>query len=258
MTRAVLSVGSNLGDRLAHLQSALDGLGPLVRAVSPVYETAPWGPVDQGDYLNAIVVVDDGIDTSDAAGSAIIGRAPHDATPTAGVTGDEMAEDRAGAGAGADADVDAAAAGVWLRRAHRLELSAGRVRTVRYGPRTLDVDVITVDDVRSVDPGLTLPHPRAHERAFVLVPLLAVWPDAVLPGHGTVADLVVGLPSAATAGVRRRADLTLTWPGPSTASGRAAVMGTDRAGSSARPAPRPSTRPLPPASGEVTGDGSAR
>ena len=55
----VLSIGSNLGDRLARLQGAIDTLRPWVVAVSPVYETAPWGPVPQDDYLNAIVLVDD-------------------------------------------------------------------------------------------------------------------------------------------------------------------------------------------------------
>jgi 2-amino-4-hydroxy-6-hydroxymethyldihydropteridine diphosphokinase len=79
---------------------------------------------------------------------------------------------------------------------------------VRFGPRTLDVDVITVteDDgtpVRSDDPALTLPHPRAHERAFVLVPWLTLEPTAVLPGHGKVADLVRALPADDMAAVVR-------------------------------------------------------
>ncbi len=207
MTRAVLSLGSNQGDRLAHLQSAVDGLGTVVRAVSPVFQTAPWGPVAQDDYLNAILLVDD---------------------PAA--DGEE-----------------------WLCRGQQLEQRAGRVRTVRFGPRTLDVDVITVDGARSDDARLTLPHPRAHERAFVLVPWLAVSPEAVLPRRtgglvaglrsdrladgradrsadgpadgladrsvdntaDRVADLVAGLPTPEKVGVRRRDDLTLTLrPGP--------------------------------------------
>ena len=57
MSAAVLSIGSNLGDRLAHLQSAVDTLRPWLGAVSPVYETAPWGPVEQDDYLNAVLLV---------------------------------------------------------------------------------------------------------------------------------------------------------------------------------------------------------
>jgi 2-amino-4-hydroxy-6-hydroxymethyldihydropteridine diphosphokinase len=180
VTRAVLSLGSNLGDRLAHLQSAVDGLADAVRAVSPVFQTAPWGPVAQDDYLNAIVVVDD----------------------------------------------PAADGAQWLRRGQWLEQRAARTRTVRFGPRTLDVDVITVDGVRSADPRLTLPHPRAYQRAFVLVPWLVVEPDAVLPraegndGVDRVADLVAALPAEERAGVRRRDDLTLTSRAGATASGR--------------------------------------
>jgi len=161
MTTAVLSIGSNLGDRLAHLKSTVDALPVL--AVSPVYETAPWGVTDQADFLNAILVV-------------------------------------------SQEDVDAWG---WLHRAHDLENAAGRVREVRWGPRSLDVDVVTVAGVTSSDPALELPHPRAHERAFVLVPWLAVQPDAELPGHGPVGALVAGLPPAEVAGVRLREDLKL-------------------------------------------------
>ena len=59
MTNAVLSVGSNVGDRLAYLRSAVDRMRPYVDAVSPVYETSPWGPVRQPDYLNAVILVSD-------------------------------------------------------------------------------------------------------------------------------------------------------------------------------------------------------
>jgi 2-amino-4-hydroxy-6-hydroxymethyldihydropteridine diphosphokinase len=145
---AVLSIGSNLGDRLAHLRSAVAVLEPA--KVSPVYETAPWGGVEQADFLNAVVVCD--YDASEA----------------------------------------------W-RRAQRAESEAGRAREVHWGPRTLDVDVVVAD---GSDPALELPHPHAHERAFVLVPWLDVDPDAVLPGHGRVADLPVDRSS-----VRRVADL---------------------------------------------------
>ena len=91
----------------------------------------------------------------------------------------------------------------WLARAQSAEQAAGRTREVHWGPRTLDVDVIAVDDVASDDPQLTLPHPRAAERAFVLVPWLALDPVAELPGHGRVADLVAGLPAADVQGVLR-------------------------------------------------------
>ncbi|GAB3199135.1 2-amino-4-hydroxy-6-hydroxymethyldihydropteridine diphosphokinase [Geodermatophilus arenarius] len=162
MSRAVLSLGANLGDRAKALRTAVEALrvdGLVAR--STLYETPPWGPVEQPPYLNAVVFV--------------------------------------------RGDRDAAG---WLARAHELEQAAGRTRDVRWGARTLDVDVVTVtaDDgtpVLSDDPALTLPHPRAHERAFVLVPWLSLDPTAVLPGHGRVADLVAALPPEDVAAVVR-------------------------------------------------------
>lgn len=161
MSRAVLSVGSNVGDRLAHLQSAVDALRDVLVVVSPVYQTAPWGGVEQDDFLNAVLLVDE-----------------------------------------EDTDEDE-----WLRRAQRLEHAAGRTREVRWGPRKLDVDIIAVDSVSRDDAALILPHPRAHLRAFVLVPWLDVEPQAVLAGHGPVRDLVADVDST---GVRRRDDLELS------------------------------------------------
>ena len=76
-----------------------------------------------------------------------------------------------------------------LRRCQELERSAHRVRDVRWGPRTLDVDIVDIGGVVSADPELTLPHPRAAERAFVLLPWLEVDPDATLGGE-SVAGLV--------------------------------------------------------------------
>lgn len=87
-----------------------------------------------------------------------------------------------------------------LDRLHEVEAAFDRVRLVRWGPRTLDLDIITVAGTRSDDPDLTLPHPRAHERAFVLAPWHDADPDAVLPGHGPVADLLHRVDQA---GVRR-------------------------------------------------------
>ena len=136
---AVLSIGSNLGDRLAHLRLAVEVLGPT--AVSSVWRTAPWGGVEQDDFLNAVVLC----------------------------------------------DLDATAA--WSL-AQRAEAAADRVRSMRWGPRTLDVDVVVADG--PVPDGLLLPHPRAHERAFVLAPWLEVEPDAALP-QGPVATLLAGL-----------------------------------------------------------------
>lgn len=161
--RAVLSIGSNLGDRVARLQAVVDGLGESVRAVSPVYETDAWGGVEQGCFLNAVVVADDpGLD-----------------------------------GYG------------WLRRGQELERDNERVRTLRWGPRSLDVDVICCYDndreVFSSTADLTLPHPLAHQRAFVLLPWLAVDPSAELTRAGrpaSVRKLLEGLPAAERDGVR--------------------------------------------------------
>jgi 2-amino-4-hydroxy-6-hydroxymethyldihydropteridine diphosphokinase len=163
MTSAVLSMGSNLGDRAAHLQGAVDAMRAWLVAVSPVYETAPWGPVPQDDYLNLVAIVRD----------------------------------------------DTASARSWLERARCAESGAHRAREVRWGPRTLDVDVVSVNGVTSDDPELVLPHPRAHERAFVLVPWLAVDPHAVL-GSTAVSALVAALPPSELADVRLRPELVVT------------------------------------------------
>lgn len=163
MTAVVLSIGSNLGDRLARLQSVVDGLDGTVVAVSPVYETDAWGGVDQGPFLNAVVL------------------------------GDDPELDPHG----------------WLRRAHQLEDAAQRVRAQRWGPRTLDVDLVSCRDsdgeVTVRDDVLTLPHPYAHVRAFVLAPWLAVDPQATLTVAGrvsSIAHLLDDVDPAERAGVR--------------------------------------------------------
>ncbi|MBU6535300.1 2-amino-4-hydroxy-6-hydroxymethyldihydropteridine diphosphokinase [Streptomyces sp. NPDC057245] len=96
-----------------------------------------------------------------------------------------------------------------LERAHAVEEAFHRVRDEHWGPRTLDVDIIAYAEVVSDDPQLTLPHPRAHERAFVLAPWLDVDPGALLPGQGAVAAL---LESVTREGVTPRADLELRLP----------------------------------------------
>jgi 2-amino-4-hydroxy-6-hydroxymethyldihydropteridine diphosphokinase len=96
-----------------------------------------------------------------------------------------------------------------LERGQEAESALGRVRGQRWGPRTLDVDVIVYGTEVSDDPGLTLPHPRAHERAFVLAPWHDLEPGAVIPGHGRVADL---LAAVGTAGVRLCPDARLRRP----------------------------------------------
>lgn len=151
MSVAVLSIGSNVGDRLEHLRSVVRRAGDWLVAASGVYQTAPWGGVPQEAFLNAVVIV-----SSDAV-------------------------DPAG----------------WLEFAHECEQAAHRTRELHWGPRTLDVDIVAAYDdrgaqLRSDDPTLTLPHPRAHERAFVLAPWHEVDPDAVLP-HGPVSSLLDAL-----------------------------------------------------------------
>lgn len=165
---AVIALGSNLGNRLETLQGAVDALedtpGVRVRAVSPVYETEPWGvePGSQPSYFNAVVLVRTSLPPS-----------------------------------------------ALLERGHAIEEAYLRVRTERWGPRTIDVDIVTYQDVVSDDPELTLPHPRAHERAFVLVPWYDADPAAALPGRGPVADL---LGTVEREGVRRRTDVELRLP----------------------------------------------
>lgn len=95
---------------------------------------------------------------------------------------------------------------VLLERAQAIETNFRRTREVPGGARTLDVDLVVVGDRVKDTPALTLPHPRAHERAFVLVPWLAIDPAATLPEHGPVAGL---LRDVDTSGVRRRDDLVI-------------------------------------------------
>ncbi|MER7063095.1 2-amino-4-hydroxy-6-hydroxymethyldihydropteridine diphosphokinase [Streptomyces albidoflavus] len=165
---AVISLGSNLGNRLETLQGAVDALedtpGLRVKAVSPVYETEPWGvdPGSQPSYFNAVAV----IRTTLPPGSL-------------------------------------------LERAQAVEEAFHRVRDERWGPRTLDVDIVAYAGVVSADPELTLPHPHAHERAFVLAPWHDVDPEAELPGHGPVDELLSAL---AGDGLTRREDLELRLP----------------------------------------------
>ena len=163
MTRAVLALGANLGDRFGSLQAALDELARQlpVLAVSSVYETVAVGGPVQPDFLNAVVIV------------------------------------------GLPDDVDL------LGVLRAVESAGGRSRGVRWGPRSIDVDVVSVADRRSADPALTLPHPRVAERAFVLVPWVEVDPAATLPGLGPVAGLAAARQSL---GVRRRPDLVLRKP----------------------------------------------
>jgi 2-amino-4-hydroxy-6-hydroxymethyldihydropteridine diphosphokinase len=163
--RCVISLGSNLGDRLAKLQGAVDSLSDTpevwLTAVSSVYETTPVdAPEGSEPFLNAIVSFDTTL-----------------------------------------------SAHTLLDRAHAVEAAFGRERDgTPNAPRTLDVDLIVVGERRADDDDLKLPHPRAHERGFVLVPWVEIEPDAEIPGVGPVAELAEKVGSA---GLLLRDDLTL-------------------------------------------------
>ena len=147
---AFLGLGSNLGERLDHLQRAVDRLDAdartRVEAVSSVYETEPVGGPEQGPYLNLAVRVS-------------TGRSPHGL----------------------------------LRLCNQVEAALGRVREVRWGPRTVDVDVLLYGDRIVATRRLRVPHPRLTERAFVLVPLMEVAPGLTLPGGGSAASALARL-----------------------------------------------------------------
>jgi 2-amino-4-hydroxy-6-hydroxymethyldihydropteridine diphosphokinase len=133
VTRAFLGLGSNVGDRRAHLQAAVASLEDIgLRQVSPLYETDPVGGPDQGPFLNLVVELDTGLTARELLGVC-----------------------------------------------RRLETAADRVREVRWGPRTLDVDVLWVDGVTVDDDDLVVPHPRMWDRRFVLAPLRDLAPDLV-------------------------------------------------------------------------------
>ncbi|AKK03987.1 2-amino-4-hydroxy-6-hydroxymethyldihydropteridine diphosphokinase [Corynebacterium epidermidicanis] len=157
--RAVLSIGSNMDDRLALLQLAHDYFAEELVIASSIYATPPWGVEDQDDFLNAILV----IETS---------RDPY----------------------------------ALLEAAHEVEDRAERRRLKKWGPRTLDIDIVQCSEgnieLTSTDPVLTLPHPWAHDRAFVLVPWLEVEPDAILRGK-SVSALLAQMPADNVAEVRK-------------------------------------------------------
>jgi 2-amino-4-hydroxy-6-hydroxymethyldihydropteridine diphosphokinase len=162
--QAVLSVGSNLGDRLGKLQGGVSALEDTpevtVVAISSIYETEPVGaPEGSAKFLNAVVLIDTTLTVH-----------------------------------------------TLLDRALAIEDAFGRQRSEQGAPRTLDVDLIVVGDRVADDDQLTLPHPRAHERAFVLVPWLEIDPEGEIPGKGFVADLIADVD---TSGVVKREDLEI-------------------------------------------------
>jgi 2-amino-4-hydroxy-6-hydroxymethyldihydropteridine diphosphokinase len=141
MTRAFLSLGSNMGDSLNLLRQAVDSMDGVV-AVSPLYRTDPVGGPEQDPFLNIVVELETGL-------------GPHEL----------------------------------LGLCHRLESAADRVRIVRWGPRTLDVDIVWMDGVTMAEPDLEIPHPRMRARRFVMAPLADLAPDVAGPDWQ---DLVEG------------------------------------------------------------------
>ncbi len=146
--RAVISLGSNLGDRQWALMSAAEALNEVgeVVAFSSFLESRAVGGPPQPDYLNAVLILDTQL-------------APEEL----------------------------------LRVCQAIEKIFGRTREVHWGPRTLDIDLITCDEQIIESEVLTLPHPRASERHFVLAPWLEIDNQAHLPGKGSVAELLANL-----------------------------------------------------------------
>lgn len=140
MTAAVLGLGGNIGDSRKLIAAAVDCLAVdpaiAVESVSALYETPPWGKVDQPPYLNAAAR----IDTT---------HAPREL----------------------------------LRAILAVERQLGRERIERWGPRTIDIDILLFGAAEVAEPGLNIPHPRLTERAFALIPLIDVMPDAAICGR---------------------------------------------------------------------------
>jgi 2-amino-4-hydroxy-6-hydroxymethyldihydropteridine diphosphokinase len=139
--KVVIALGSNLGDRAATLDAAIDSLRKIieVKSVSTYIETDPVGGPEQPDYLNAVLIGESELEPIQL-----------------------------------------------LFAMQEIELLAGRERVERWGARTLDLDLIVAGDNEMETERLTLPHPRAHERRFVLDPWLEIEPGAILPGKGEV------------------------------------------------------------------------
>ncbi len=146
MHKVYLGLGSNLGDRSAQLEKALEEMGPEVQVLrrSAIYETKPWGFEEQEEFLNMVI------------------EAETEQEPPA-----------------------------LLKKIKDVERKVGRQATFRNGPREIDIDILLYDDLECSESGLSIPHPRLHERAFMLVPLAELASDLIVPGQDTtVAELI--------------------------------------------------------------------
>ncbi|HFI0037538.1 TPA: 2-amino-4-hydroxy-6-hydroxymethyldihydropteridine diphosphokinase [Streptococcus suis] len=148
---AYLSIGGNMGDRLAYLKAALETVDrhPDCRLglVSPIYETPAWGKTDQADFLNLACQVETDLSAQD-----------------------------------------------FLAICQQIELDLDRVRIEKWGQRTIDLDIIFWDEEKIQEENLIVPHPYAHERAFVLLPLADIAADYRHPSFGqSVEELVINL-----------------------------------------------------------------
>ena len=146
--KAVLSLGSNLGNSAEILSSAAEALNEVseVIALSSFYQTRPVGGPPQPDFINAIVIIETNLEPEEL-----------------------------------------------LLVAQAIEGAHGRERnenTVKWAPRFLDIDLIKCDEMLINSPDLTIPHPRAHEREFVLRPWNEIDPAATLPGFGAISQLL--------------------------------------------------------------------
>lgn len=137
---AALGLGANIGDPRANLSQALSSIDAacdiVIQSVSRLYETPPWGDIDQPKFLNACALIKTSL-------------TPH----------------------------------ALLDFCLKLELEMGRTRERRWGPRTIDIDVLFYDNILIDEPRLQIPHPRMCERAFVMMPLAEVAPHHTIAGQ---------------------------------------------------------------------------
>lgn len=143
-----LALGSNLGNRAANLKEAIASLPPQmdVKAKSKVYETPPWGYIEQEKFLNQVLMAKTYLEPE-----------------------------------------------ALLKHLKRLEVALGRKVTFQNGPRLIDIDILFYDNLVFESPTLMIPHPRVHERGFVLLPMMDIAPDFVHPvKQKSVRDLIAG------------------------------------------------------------------